>query len=94
MLSCRDLIHSVHIATKVIPMYWVEIALSKHRGVFNIGYHLCLSFGMLLATSVNFGTEKIEGGWKCQVSIAVIAFPAFIIDFGLFFLNTKEEQSP
>lgn len=64
----------------------MEIAPSKYRGAFNNGFHLSLSFGILLATLVNFGTEKINGGWGWRVSIAATAFPAVIITLGSFFL--------
>uniref|UniRef100_A0A7C9AAH7 Major facilitator superfamily (MFS) profile domain-containing protein n=2 Tax=Opuntia streptacantha TaxID=393608 RepID=A0A7C9AAH7_OPUST len=67
-------------------MYLVEIAPSKYRGAFNNGFHLSLTFGILLASCVNFGTEKIKGGWGWRVSIALTASPALIITLGSFFL--------
>lgn len=76
----------VGFANQVVPMYLVEIAPSKYRGAFNNGFHLSLSFGILLASLVNFGTEKIKGGWGWRVSITLTAFPALIITLGSFFL--------
>lgn len=76
----------VGFANQVIPMYLVEIAPSKYRGAFNNGFHFSLSFGIVLATLVNFGAEKIKGGWGWRVSIAATAFPAFVITLGSFFL--------
>ncbi|KAL2934610.1 Hexose carrier protein HEX6, partial [Bienertia sinuspersici] len=70
----------------VIPMYLVEIAPSKYRGAFNNGFHLSLSLGILLATLVNLGTQKIKGGWGWRFSIGATAIPAFIITLGSIFL--------
>ncbi|KAL9239718.1 hypothetical protein vseg_014012 [Gypsophila vaccaria] len=76
----------VGFANQVIPMYLVEIAPSKYRGAFNNGFHLSLSFGVLLANLVNYGSEKIKGGWGWRVSIALTALPASVITIGSFFL--------
>ncbi|XP_021843959.2 hexose carrier protein HEX6 isoform X1 [Spinacia oleracea] len=76
----------VGFANQAIPMYLVEIAPSKYRGAFNNGFHFSLSFGILLASVVNYGTQKIKGDWGWRVSIAVTALPALVITLGSFFL--------
>ncbi|KAL6291258.1 hypothetical protein ACE6H2_008768 [Prunus campanulata] len=39
------------------------MALPRHRGAFNIGFQLCVAIGVLSANLINFGAEKITGGW-------------------------------
>ena len=46
-----------------VPLYLSEMAPPNYRGAKNIGFELCVGIGVLLANLINFGTEKIRGGW-------------------------------
>ncbi|KAF2315850.1 hypothetical protein GH714_040397 [Hevea brasiliensis] len=57
-----------------------------YRGAISNGFQLCVGIGVLSANSINFGTEKIEGGWGWRISLAMAAVPAAILTVGAFFL--------
>ncbi|KAL2527020.1 Sugar transport protein 3 [Abeliophyllum distichum] len=69
-----------------VPLYLAEMAMSKYRGAFNIGFQIFLSIGFLMATLVNYFAVKIKGGWGWRISLAVAAAPAAILTIGAFFL--------
>ncbi|KAK3026437.1 hypothetical protein RJ639_041449 [Escallonia herrerae] len=52
----------------------------------NIGFQFCVGFGVLLANLINYGTQKIEGGWGWRISLAMAAAPASILTLGALFL--------
>ncbi|WRX18459.1 Major facilitator [Theobroma cacao] len=71
-----------------VPLYISEMALPRHRGAMNIGFEVGVGFGVLVANLVNFGTEKIKGGWGWPISLAVAAVPAAIVTLST--LNTQQ----
>ena len=58
----------------------------KHIGAFNIGFQVCVATGILSANLLNYGTQKIKGGWGWRISLAMAAAPASILTIGLLFL--------
>ena len=84
-----------------VPLYLSEMAPPNYRGATNIGFELCVGIGVLLANLINFGTEKIKGGWGWQISLAMAAVPTSILTLGALFLpetpnsliqNNKEHE--
>ncbi|XAR66111.1 hypothetical protein NMG60_11012198 [Bertholletia excelsa] len=73
-------------ANQAVPLYLSEMAPSKHRGAFSNGFHLSLSIGVLFANLLNYGTEKIRGGWGWRVSLGMAAAPALFLTVGSLFL--------
>ncbi|KAI3458331.1 hypothetical protein Pfo_014994 [Paulownia fortunei] len=69
-----------------VPLYLSEMAPPKYRGAFNMGFQLCVGIGGLLAFLINYGTEKIRGGWGWRLSLAMAAVPASILTIGGLFL--------
>ncbi|KAF3955499.1 hypothetical protein ACB098_12G108500 [Castanea mollissima] len=73
-------------ANQSVPLYLSEMAPPNYRGAINIGFDLCVGLGILLANLINFGTEKIKGGWGWRISLAMAAAPASILTVGAVFL--------
>ncbi|ESR34846.1 MFS domain-containing protein [Citrus sinensis] len=73
-------------ANQSVPLYLSEMAPPRHRGAFNIGYELCTAIGILAASLINYGTQKIKGGWGWRISLAMAAAPALILTLGALFL--------
>ncbi|KAF5200537.1 Hexose carrier protein hex6 [Thalictrum thalictroides] len=69
-----------------VPLYLSEMAPSRYRGAINIGFQLSIGVGVISASVINFGTEKIQGnlGWRISLSMALV--PALILTTGAFFL--------
>uniref|UniRef100_A0A2N9H0J3 Major facilitator superfamily (MFS) profile domain-containing protein n=1 Tax=Fagus sylvatica TaxID=28930 RepID=A0A2N9H0J3_FAGSY len=76
----------VGFANQSIPLYLSEMAPPNHRGATNIGFDLCVRIGVLSANLINFGSEKIKGGWGWRISLAMSAVPASILTLGAVFL--------
>ncbi|KAJ4837877.1 hypothetical protein Tsubulata_022927, partial [Turnera subulata] len=76
----------VGFANQSVPLYLSEMAPPRHRGAINNGFQLCVAIGVLSANFINFGTEKIRGGWGWRISLAMAAVPASILTVGSFFL--------
>ncbi|KAL6005080.1 Hexose carrier protein hex6 [Asimina triloba] len=62
------------------------MAPAKYRGAFNNAFQFSLTLGASIAGLVNFGTQKIKGGWGWRLSLAIAAFPASILTLGAIFL--------
>ena len=62
------------------------MALPKHRGAMNIVFDGGVGFGVLIANIINFGTQKIEGGWGWRISLSLAAVPASILTLGAIIL--------
>jgi hypothetical protein len=77
----------VGFASQSAPLYLSEMAPARLRGMLSNGFNLMITVGILLATLVNYGTQKIAGGWGWRVSLALAAVPAGIIVVGSFFLH-------
>ncbi|KAG8381556.1 hypothetical protein BUALT_Bualt06G0133900 [Buddleja alternifolia] len=69
-----------------VPLYLSEMAPAKYRGAFNMCFQLCVGSGCLIAYVINYGTQKIKGGWGWRVSLAMAGAPALIITVGAIFL--------
>lgn len=56
------------------PLYLAEMAPPWYRGAINNGFQVTISIGFLMATLINFGTEKINGnlGWRLSLSLASV----------------------
>ncbi|CAN6453353.1 unnamed protein product [Victoria cruziana] len=76
----------VGFANQSVPVYLSEMAPAKLRGALNIGFQLFITIGILAANLVNYGTNKIKGGWGWRVSLALAAVPAVIMTVGALFL--------
>ncbi|XWS51576.1 hypothetical protein CRYUN_Cryun12cG0188600 [Craigia yunnanensis] len=76
----------VGFANQSVPLYISEMALPRHRGAMNIGFQCGVGIGVLSANIINFGTEKIEGGWGWRISLALAALPASILTIGALLL--------
>ncbi|KAF5732281.1 Major facilitator superfamily protein [Tripterygium wilfordii] len=76
----------VGFANQAVPLYLSEMAPSRYRGAINNGFQLSIGIGAVIANLINFGTEKIEGGWGWRASLALAAVPASILTIGAIFL--------
>ncbi|XVF11230.1 hypothetical protein REPUB_Repub08aG0008400 [Reevesia pubescens] len=76
----------VGFANQSVPLYISEMALPRHRGAMNIAFEIGVGFGVLIANIINFGTEKIEGGWGWRISLSLAAVPASILTLGAILL--------
>ncbi|XP_066370491.1 hexose carrier protein HEX6-like [Miscanthus floridulus] len=73
-------------ANQAVPLYLSEMAPARLRGAFSNGFQLSVGVGALAANVINFGTEKIRGGWGWRVSLALAAVPAGLLTLGALFL--------
>ncbi|KAL6861541.1 hypothetical protein ACP4OV_017241 [Aristida adscensionis] len=73
-------------ANQAVPLYLSEMAPARHRGAFSNGFQLSVSVGGLAANLINFGTDKIRGGWGWRVSLALAGVPAALLTLGALFL--------
>ncbi|KAL0539237.1 hypothetical protein IC582_023420 [Cucumis melo] len=76
----------VGFANQSVPVYLSEMAPAKIRGALNMGFQMAITIGILVASLVNVGTAKIEGGWGWRVSLALAAVPAVMMTIGAIFL--------
>ncbi|THG04350.1 hexose carrier protein HEX6-like [Camellia sinensis] len=76
----------VGFANQSVPLYLSEMAPPKYRGGISNGFQLCVGIGVLSANLINYGTEKIKGGWGWRISLAMAAVPASILTLGALFL--------
>jgi sugar porter (SP) family MFS transporter len=72
----------VGFANQAVPVYLSEMAPARFRGALNIGFQLFTTIGILSANLINYGTNKIQGGWGWRVSLALAAVPAGIMTVG------------
>ncbi|KAL4178647.1 hypothetical protein AMTRI_Chr13g83320 [Amborella trichopoda] len=76
----------VGFANQAVPLYLSEMAPAAYRGAINNGFQFCVGVGVLAANLINYGTEKISGGWGWRVSLALAAVPASILTLGSLLL--------
>ncbi|KAM0907029.1 hypothetical protein ACQ4PT_016370 [Festuca glaucescens] len=69
-----------------VPVYLSEMAPARMRGMLNNAFQLMITLGILAANLINYGTNKISGGWGRRLSLALAAVPAAIITVGSLFL--------
>ncbi|KAL0298367.1 UNVERIFIED_CONTAM: Hexose carrier protein HEX6 [Sesamum radiatum] len=77
----------VGFANQAVPLYLSEMAPAKYRGAFNNGFQFSVGIGALAANLINYGTEKIRGGWGWRISLALAAVPASALTLGTIFLQ-------
>ncbi|KAE9465037.1 hypothetical protein C3L33_03063, partial [Rhododendron williamsianum] len=76
----------VGFANQSVPLYLSEMAPPRYRGAINNGFQFCVGIGVLSANLINYGTEKIKGGWGWRISLAMAAVPASVLTIGSLFL--------
>ncbi|KAK9919065.1 hypothetical protein WJX75_009114 [Coccomyxa subellipsoidea] len=70
----------VGLANQSVPLYLSEIAPPKMRGGLNNLFQLATTTGILVAQLVNYGTQRLEWGWRLSVGLAAV--PAVILFIG------------
>ncbi|CAH9090706.1 unnamed protein product [Cuscuta epithymum] len=79
----------VGFANQAVPLYLSEMAPAKYRGGINNGFQLSVGIGVLIASLINYGTEKIREGWGWRISLSLASVPAFFLTLsGLFLPET------
>ncbi|KAL5697308.1 Sugar transport protein mst6 [Ranunculus cassubicifolius] len=73
-------------ANQSVPLYLSEMAPAKLRGALNIGFQMAITIGIFVANLVNYGTNKIKGGYGWRISLALAAVPAIIMTVGALLL--------
>ncbi|KAF7838953.1 sugar transport protein 10-like [Senna tora] len=68
-----------------VPVYLSEMAPTNIRGALNMGFQMMITIGILIANLINYGTSKLENGWR--ISLGVGAVPAFLLCLGSLFLG-------
>ncbi|GAA0172083.1 secondary carrier transporter [Lithospermum erythrorhizon] len=72
----------VGFANQAVPLFLSEIAPTRIRGGLNILFQLNVTIGILFANLVNYGTNKIKGGWGWRLSLGLAGIPALLLTFG------------
>lgn len=83
------------LVVQAVPLYLSEMAPAKIRGAINQLFQLTTCLGILIATLINYGTEKIHPwGWRLSLGLATV--PAVSMFIGGIFLpetpNSLVEQ--
>ncbi|KAK0713413.1 general substrate transporter [Lasiosphaeria miniovina] len=76
----------VGLVSAVIILYMSEIAPRKVRGALVSGYQFCVCVGLLLASSVDYGTQDRTDTSSYRIPIALQILWALILATGLFLL--------
>ncbi|KAJ9146768.1 hypothetical protein P3X46_028997 [Hevea brasiliensis] len=75
----------VGFGNQAVPLFISEIAPPRYRGGLNICFQLMITFGVLIANIINYGTSKLHPyGWR--ISLGGAAGPAIILLFGSFII--------
>ncbi|XP_057796340.1 sugar carrier protein C-like [Salvia miltiorrhiza] len=77
----------VGFSNQSVPLYLSEMAPYKYRGALNIGFQLCVTLGILVANLLNFGFNKINGGFGWRLSLGGAAIPAIIVIIGALVIS-------
>ncbi|KAF7837272.1 sugar transport protein 13 [Senna tora] len=72
----------VGFANQAVPVFLSEIAPTRIRGGLNILFQLNVTIGILFANLVNYGTNKIKGGWGWRLSLGLAGIPAGLLTLG------------
>ncbi|XP_057760291.1 sugar transport protein 13-like [Arachis stenosperma] len=72
----------VGFANQAVPVFLSEIAPPRIRGALNILFQLNVTIGILFANLVNYGTNKIKGGWGWRLSLGLAGIPALLLTVG------------
>jgi sugar porter (SP) family MFS transporter len=70
----------------IVILYMSEICPRKVRGALVAGYQFCITIGLLLASCVVYGTEKLETKASYRIPIGLQFIWAVILGGGLMFL--------
>jgi sugar porter (SP) family MFS transporter len=62
------------------------MAPARYRGAFSNGFQLTLCLGSLAANVINYGADKIAGGWGWRLSLGLAGVPAAFFTLGAVFL--------
>lgn len=62
------------------------MAPAKIRGALNMGFQMAITIGILVANLVNYGTNKITGGWGWRLSLGLAGVPAVLMTLSAIFL--------
>ncbi|CAL4992121.1 unnamed protein product [Urochloa decumbens] len=73
-------------ANQAVLLYLSEMAPARYRGAFSNGYQLTLCLGSLAANVINYGADKIAGGWGWRLSLGLAGIPAALFTLGAVFL--------
>ncbi|WVZ50788.1 hypothetical protein U9M48_002012 [Paspalum notatum var. saurae] len=73
-------------ANQAVLLYLSEMAPARFRGAFSNGFQLSLCLGSLAANIINYGAEKITGGWGWRLSLGLAGVPAALFTLGAVFL--------
>lgn len=76
----------VGFVSAIIILYMSEIAPCKVRGAIVAVYHFCLCIGLLLASCVNYRTQKRDDSGSYRIPISLQAVWAIILAVGLLCL--------
>lgn len=76
----------VGFVSAIIILYLSEIAPRKVRGAIVSGYQFCITLGLLIASSVDYATEKRTDSGSYRIPISLQAMWALILAVGLCFL--------
>ncbi|CAJ1948548.1 unnamed protein product [Sphenostylis stenocarpa] len=83
---CRLLLgFGVGYCNQSVPVYLSEMAPTTIRGALNIGFQMMITIGILIANLINYGTAKLEYGWR--ISLGIGAVPAIMLCVGSLFLG-------
>ncbi|XP_050156693.1 hexose carrier protein HEX6-like [Malus sylvestris] len=69
---------------QAVPLYLSKMAPPKYRGAINNGFQFSIGIGLLSANLINYGSEKIKGGWGWRISLAMAAVLASMRTLGAF----------
>ncbi|KAL2623571.1 hypothetical protein R1flu_003776 [Riccia fluitans] len=70
----------VGFGNQCVPLYLSEMAPAKLRGALNIMFQLATTIGILAANLINYGTGKVNWGWRLSLGLAAV--PASILTLG------------
>ncbi|XP_066335522.1 hexose carrier protein HEX6-like isoform X2 [Miscanthus floridulus] len=73
-------------ANQAVLLYLSEMAPARYRGAFSNGFQHSLCLGSLAANIINYGAEKITGGWGWRLSLGLAGVPAALFTLGAVFL--------
>lgn len=76
----------VGFVSAIIILYMSEIAPRKVRGAIVSGYQFCITIGLMLASCVDYATEKRTDSGAYRIPIGIQMLWALILGTGLFLL--------
>lgn len=75
----------VGFTNQAAPVYLSEMSPPKWRGTLSTSFQLFLTFGVVIASFVNFAVTRLgDNGWR--VALGVGGIPALIMTIGAFFI--------